>query len=320
MVRKCIIEGCEHSDQTILAHRFPQKRILLELWRDNLELCSKKYSDMDLLRKYVVCSLHFKKTDYRNPISSFLNTTAVPYLHVDPEERKNTSDDNRPNINIIHNSSKPVEIFKIQEDETYDNQTANLDTQEDEIIELITIENDTRGDPTTVKYSYPLMEVEQKNDGEKIVTRYDKKNNLRRLKPTIKKNVHKASTRIVKNSLIQPTDEIMCESICKEPVYIEETKTIHSEIGRKPNLRTIENSPQTDPAVTRPKIIDTINREEAEILDKYSEFSGKTKIELIREVIKAKSKLIELEEKLESFQVSHAKMVQSMEVFKSLIN
>lgn len=325
MVRKCIIEGCEHSDQTILAHRFPQKRTLLELWRDNLELSPKQYSDFDLLKKYVVCSLHFKKTDYRNPISSFLNTTAVPYLHVAPAERKNMCEDYyQPNTNLIHCSSKPVEIFKIQEDEIYDNQTANLDTQEEEIIELITIEHDTLGDPTMIKYgeySYPLMEVEQKEEREKIVTRYDKihKNNLRRLKPTIKKSEPKSTRKIVKNSAIQPTDTIMCEGIGKKPVYIEEFKTINSDIAQKLNLRTIENSTQTDPAVTRP-VIDTINREETEILDKYSEFSGKTKIELIREVIKAKSKLIELEEKLESFQASHARMVQSMEVFKSLIN
>lgn len=78
MVRFCVINGCKQSDTTILAHRFPKNVQSRIKWQQALNLES---HDLEvLLQKYVVCTRHFQKSDYRNAISTSLNSTAVPSL------------------------------------------------------------------------------------------------------------------------------------------------------------------------------------------------------------------------------------------------
>lgn len=75
MVRYCVIPSCKSSDTNILSHRFPRNEQAVE-WQRALGL---ETANLDELRsKYVVCTKHFKPSDYRSPASNFLNTTAVP--------------------------------------------------------------------------------------------------------------------------------------------------------------------------------------------------------------------------------------------------
>lgn len=77
MVRYCVVENCNESDISGLAHRFPKKMDSRIKWQEALNLLE---WDLDLLfNKYVVCKNHFKPTDYRNSISTHLNTTAIPH-------------------------------------------------------------------------------------------------------------------------------------------------------------------------------------------------------------------------------------------------
>lgn len=78
MVRFCVVEGCDHTDGNSLAHRFPKNVEHRTRWQSALNLQS--YDLDSLLHKYVVCTNHFKKSDYRNAISTSLNSTAVPNL------------------------------------------------------------------------------------------------------------------------------------------------------------------------------------------------------------------------------------------------
>jgi hypothetical protein len=79
MVRRCCVDDCNETDLSILSHRFPKSQSLAEKWRDALKITS---ISVDQLQKgsYVVCTKHFKGSDYRNEISNCLNTTAVPNL------------------------------------------------------------------------------------------------------------------------------------------------------------------------------------------------------------------------------------------------
>lgn len=76
-MRKCCVLHCPSTDRTILSHRFPKQLNQAEKWQKNLGLTHLLITE--LLSKYVVCTLHFKKSDYRNVMSNFLNATAVPH-------------------------------------------------------------------------------------------------------------------------------------------------------------------------------------------------------------------------------------------------
>ncbi|CAO1403271.1 unnamed protein product [Diamesa hyperborea] len=79
MVRKCCVEKCLETDLTILSHRFPKSKIAEE-WQQALNLT--QYDPDNLKKSYVVCTKHFTSKAYRNNVSNFLNSTALPNLKV----------------------------------------------------------------------------------------------------------------------------------------------------------------------------------------------------------------------------------------------
>lgn len=95
MVRRCCVVGCTETDLSILAHRFPKPENVAQKWQENLNLESISLEDLQR-GSYVVCTRHFKPSDYRNVNSNCLNTTAVP------NHEKNTD-----NQRIITTKFKP---------------------------------------------------------------------------------------------------------------------------------------------------------------------------------------------------------------------
>lgn len=66
-----------------LVHKFPMKDDRAELWRKALnipELMAMHIRDIRI--KYLVCSRHFRKTDYKNENSRSLNWNAVPSINL----------------------------------------------------------------------------------------------------------------------------------------------------------------------------------------------------------------------------------------------
>lgn len=77
-MRKCVVEHCTSTDKTILSHRFPKPYHQALKWQEGLNVLH--IPMQELLSKYVVCTLHFKRSDYRNAVSNYLNTTAIPLI------------------------------------------------------------------------------------------------------------------------------------------------------------------------------------------------------------------------------------------------
>jgi THAP domain len=84
MVRKCVVPGCIQTDVSILAHRFPRRKESAVNWQTALGLDHIPLHD--LVAKHVVCTEHFKTSDYRNAMSNSLNFTACPSLNQQPTD------------------------------------------------------------------------------------------------------------------------------------------------------------------------------------------------------------------------------------------
>lgn len=78
MVRRCAVPDCTSTDSNSLCHRFPCKTHLAAVWQQSLDLTHIPVSELYL--RFVVCTIHFTATDYRNELSKNLNVTAVPRL------------------------------------------------------------------------------------------------------------------------------------------------------------------------------------------------------------------------------------------------
>lgn len=87
MVRRCCVANCTETDLSILAHRFPKPDHIAQRWQEDLNI--KLISLKELQRgSYVVCTKHFKPSDYRNFSSNCLNTTAVPNLEKNTDNER----------------------------------------------------------------------------------------------------------------------------------------------------------------------------------------------------------------------------------------
>lgn len=79
MVRRCCVVNCKETDLSILSHRFPKPQAIASKWRNALGI--EEISLVELQKgSFVVCTKHFKGTDYRNEVSNCLNTTSIPNL------------------------------------------------------------------------------------------------------------------------------------------------------------------------------------------------------------------------------------------------
>lgn len=98
MVRNCVVPDCPNTDTNTVSHRFPRKRDVAEKWQRSLHLC---HIDLDmLLHKFVVCSKHFERTDYRNALSKHLNSTAVPRADPSSPQIYSLSGDAEPGSDV----------------------------------------------------------------------------------------------------------------------------------------------------------------------------------------------------------------------------
>lgn len=114
MVRSCVIKNCKETDTTMLSHRFPKKEDMLNIWKNALNL--QKHSSKDLLKKYVVCTKHFTAKNYRNEISNFLNTTAIPNLELNPNNPRsiNKKDLEAPNTILSSQIDEPPKVIVLR--------------------------------------------------------------------------------------------------------------------------------------------------------------------------------------------------------------
>lgn len=87
MVRRCCVENCTESDLSILAHRFPKTSEMALKWQTALNITSILLKDLQT-KSYVVCTKHFKASDYRNQNSNCLNSTAVPNFNVNSDNER----------------------------------------------------------------------------------------------------------------------------------------------------------------------------------------------------------------------------------------
>lgn len=95
MVRRCCVGDCRETDLSILAHRFPKSQNNAINWQKALKL--EKIPIVELQKgNFVVCTKHFKESDYRNVNSNCLNITAIPntFKNNDNERIINTREKN----------------------------------------------------------------------------------------------------------------------------------------------------------------------------------------------------------------------------------
>lgn len=107
MVRRCAVVDCYSSDISILSHRFPRNEAKAEEWKISLGI--KNVPLKDLINKYCVCSLHFIKSDYRNEVSSFLNSTAIPrIINNFSSDQRTSSGSFTERRSLIESDSDPI--------------------------------------------------------------------------------------------------------------------------------------------------------------------------------------------------------------------
>lgn len=116
--RTCVVPLCR-NERFHLVHKFPMKDSRAEMWRVALNIPELMDMDMKELRlKHLVCSRHFKKTDYKNINSRNLNWNAVPSINLISFDDKNCYDSATFNIltnqPISFSDTKPESIVPLK--------------------------------------------------------------------------------------------------------------------------------------------------------------------------------------------------------------
>lgn len=262
--------------------------------------------------RYVVCTDHFKKTDYRNAVSKCLNTTAIPHLHTEssepeqlvnvpietpkshqqvqiehdkPEIRRPVPPTEKPPYEIVILSTTPVlkEIYLEKVDLPHINQPqidrpqpSSTRTRPKRSREIDLASNIAPVTKASVPRDYASNKAAKR------------KQSLKRIK--------------VENDPVPSNDLEMDNSI--EIEVIDETKVSEE-------LESNEPKPSTDMSTQTDKRQE--EKESIEIIAKYPNFKDYTKLDLVKELVEKEKQIAELEVKLQKF-------TAAMSAFKMLMN
>lgn len=327
MVRKCIVSNCTSSDITILSHRFPRNKKLATKWQETLNV--QHTSINDLFNRHVVCTKHFKKSDYRNPVSNHLNYTAIPTCDL-IEEASIESESEYEMIELLEEIDGLVEQpstedceedeehleFSNVNDEHSDDNGSNIETTTEsetgretieETIDLYVEEEDQ--DISSIQYESIEINLNEENNEktsdieiiEQEITNH-KQNNIVEEQPCKKRKLDSPIE-------IQESDFCQKNKIETRKEVIPEIKNVEIETGQ---LKNDEGKPLSRILEKKSKI--TEDDEESD--DEDSNFKKLSRSELIKKVKNQSKKITELEKKVKSYQ---KKMTVSMKTIKQLM-
>lgn len=304
MVRRCAVRTCESTDKTTMSHRFPRKVDSALKWQESLQLRNTQLDE--LIQRYVVCTLHFKASDYRNAASKHLNFTAVPTLYVSQSQTDTTEEPitlpsgrNAPSPCTTINDAEQLmnlELYRTElgqctnsEDadrpsETFDKSMSTYfceDTDQHMIDpNQFGVEPDLNPSPS---YSNDFIEIEEaeeeEEEGSVTFCNYD---------PPEEEDVIQEE---------RPEDS---ESEC---VYVDEEELFET----------------VDEEVSFTENAEKIDKQEVEDSEEPLMYRQMSRLTLVQNLIEANKKIAELECKLKSFESAHSTLLSNFETFKSLL-
>lgn len=304
MVRKCIIPKCESTDMNILSHRFPRNQKLTQKWQDALNIENTSLSELFL--KYVVCTKHFKRSDYRNPISHHLNSTAIPCLDIEEEETE----------------YQIVELLDEVEEDC-------APEEEEEHLEYPSVADENCDNVSYANYIFPYESNIESSERETMDIEEDEEElqeHNEQQYETIEMNL--TDDNAEKTNMIEEEEPIIQQEyeIVKEPPSRKrkiEPEPEQPEVTPEPKLKvTTEEIPEIESKTKKeekPVEKKTTVTEEGEIEisdDEDSNFKKLSRNELIKKIKNQSKKIADLEKKVKSYQ---KKMTVSMKTIKQLM-
>lgn len=320
MVRKCIVPNCTSTDITILSHRFPRNKKLAIQWQETLNV--ENTSINDLFNKHVVCTKHFKKSDYRNPISNHLNYTAIPTCDVEVEEAVIDSENEyemvelyEEEIEVLEQQQSHTEDCGEEEEHFIEDTNENDDQNQDietptgrETIDLYIEEEDP--DNSTIKYESIDMNLSEETNGQDIIEIVEELFTNEKQNNFIKANTCK------KRKIDSPIK-------IQEPIVLQKinlkTRT-EQKIEVVPEIKNVKNTEnikiEEKPVCVKLEKSTKILEDDEISDDEDSNFKKCSRNELIKKIKNQSKKIAELEKKVKSYQ---KKMTVSMKTIKQLM-
>lgn len=319
MVRKCIVPNCTSSDITILSHRFPRNKKLATKWQETLNV--EHTSINDLFNKHVVCTKHFKKSDYRNPVSNHLNYTAIPTCDLIEE--------------AVIDSESEYEVIELLDDiDVLAEQSSRDDCGEEEHLEYTNV-NDEHSDDNgsniettteceTGRETVDLYMEEEEQDlstiqYESIEMNLIDENNE---KPNVVEIIEEQFTNEKQNHFDDVEEQPCKKQKLDTPIEIQEadfTQEIKQKTIIEQKKEIIPKKVEIDEGKPVSKIIEKKSKitEDDEISDdEDSNFKKLSRSDLIKKIKNQANKITELEKKVKSYQ---KKMTVSMKTIKQLM-
>lgn len=293
MVRKCCIEKCLETDLTILSHRFPKSTIAGK-WQHALNLTQ---YDLDSLKKsYVVCTKHFTNKAYRNSVSNFLNSTAIPNLKVNhcntrihteilPKCTELYSKHQKKKRKLKNEYDGVTESSLVQEFYVGIDETRTDEQENQETIRCLS-ENGSELEVVVYTKCWNSDGPESQNlQTSSVVKNIDKKENDKIGQP------QESSQNVIEvTSLYETPEELTVDDQILEKL----TECVY-----------INRDSQTDSPVKSIPIIQTaVDPDEKFIATVYPEYQNKTKMELIELILENNRKIEALDSKVKKFELA----------------
>ncbi|KXJ68718.1 hypothetical protein RP20_CCG002020 [Aedes albopictus] len=320
MVRHCAVPSCKNTDLTILCHRFPKRKDAFHQWQSSL--CLDDFDANLLMQRFVVCTHHFKQSDYRNANSRMLNAVAVPTLasndgvkwvkcfdlgETEPlcDEGKSTtgeSNDESPDIVEVENS-----INTEEESVPTDGDCALIIEDLDEIEPLESLEDECEED---IVY---FIEETESNEGQitRIISPVDETEPEPEPEEKRIKLDHTSPTQPLVDDDLESKNPLIPEPIAAPPVEVP-----------KPSpptpIATYRNSSVQTEDVQIVSEEDQLQRRMVE--EFYPEYAGCSRLDLAKQLKDREERLTEMTKKLANFEAAHTAMMKTMEAFKTLVN
>ncbi|XP_065088540.1 uncharacterized protein LOC135710012 [Ochlerotatus camptorhynchus] len=313
MVRHCAVRGCNNTDMSTLCHRFPKRKDAFEQWQRSLQLDDAEATL--LMQRFVVCTLHFKTSDYRNSTSRMLNTVAIPTLSINNKAAfydaptsavgivcsSTGNAGGSSNVRTCSNSTKkPVEEFmpKIE--------SPKSDDQEGILISSSLIIE--RVEPPEA-----VVEVESEEDMIYFIEEEVPPTETTEADPDVENRLRESSP--IESSKAKrfklESWEIDAE-LNEQPDTIEEIP-----IALQPAIEYRNSLVQTDDI----EIVSHEDQLHRRMVDEcYPEYAGYSRLDFAKQLKEKDDRLAELTKKLSNFETAHAAMMKTMEAFKTLVN
>ncbi|CAO1412594.1 unnamed protein product [Diamesa serratosioi] len=300
MVRKCCVDECLETDLTILSHRFPKSKIAGE-WQHALNLT--KYDADSLKKSYVVCTKHFMNKAYRNSVSNFLNSTAIPNLKVNHcNTRIHT--EILPKCTEFY-SKLPKKKRKLKDE--YDDVTESSSVQEFYvgIDEIRTEEQENQETIRCLSENGSELEVVVytkcwNSDGpesQNLKTPRVVKNVVKKAKDKIEEIIpQESSQELIEVTNVYETPE---ELAVDDQILEKLTECVYIHRDSQTDVQLVDSPVESIPIMQTP-----IDPDEKFIATVYPEYQNKSKMELIEMILENNRKIEALDSKVKKFELA----------------